>query len=146
MPSPVLLALFGLPIAGALAVPFMPKSDNAVIARIWALLVMLGVLVLSAGIFACFGTTCLDPKLLDLNLPWIASSPITVWWSRTWLRTDPSELCVSGRGAALATAWETASPREPGREGARPREAATGGRGGQSQPPRPQALRCRCRL
>jgi len=73
MSSPLLLTLFGLPVIGALAVPFMPKSENAVIARLWALLVMLGVLAISAGIFFCFGTSCLDPKLLDLNLPWIAS-------------------------------------------------------------------------
>lgn len=67
------MALFCLPLLGALAVPFMPKSEGAVISRMWGMLVMLGVLAISGGIFACFGSAALDPKLLELNIPWIGS-------------------------------------------------------------------------
>jgi NADH-quinone oxidoreductase subunit M len=73
MSSSMLLALFSLPLLGALAVPLMPKSENAVISRMWGMACMLGVLAISAGIFFCYGKICLDPKLVDLNLPWIGS-------------------------------------------------------------------------
>lgn len=71
--SNLILALFCLPILGALAVPLMPKSEGASISRMWGMVVMLAVLALSIGIFAGFGTTAIDPKLLDLNIPWIGS-------------------------------------------------------------------------
>jgi NADH-quinone oxidoreductase subunit M len=69
----LILALFGLPLLGSLAVPFLPASENGKIARIWGMLCMLGVLAMAGGVFAGFGTACLDPKLLDLNLPWVGS-------------------------------------------------------------------------
>ena len=46
-----------------------------------------------------------------------ASSPITVWCSRTWLSTEPSEYLVSSRVAASSTASEIAMPSEPGESG-----------------------------
>ena len=72
MSNPI-LALFCLPILGALAIPFIPGSENATISRMWGMVVMLGVLAISIGIFTCFGTTCLNPNLMDLNIPWIGS-------------------------------------------------------------------------
>ena len=42
-----------------------------------------------------------------------ASSPITVWWRRTWFRTEPSAYFVSSRMAASSTASEMAMPSEP---------------------------------
>lgn len=80
MPSTglLILALFGLPLVGALAVPFLPASENGKIARIWGMLCMLGVLALAGGIFAFFGTPCLPASLLDLNLPWVGSLGINL--------------------------------------------------------------------
>ncbi len=71
--SNLIPALFILPILGALAVPLMPKSQSAVISRMWGMACMLAVLALSLFIFAGFGTPCLNPALLDLNIPWIGS-------------------------------------------------------------------------
>ena len=73
-----ILALFCLPLLGAIAVPFMPKSEGAGIARMWGMVVMLGVLMVAGGLFICFGCSCLDPRLLDLNLPWIGSLGINL--------------------------------------------------------------------
>ena len=42
---------------------------------------------------------------------------MTVWCSRTWLRTLPSEYAVSSRPAASSTASEIAIPRLPGESG-----------------------------
>ena len=47
----------------------------------------------------------------------IASWPITVWWSRTWPSTEPSEYFVSSRVAASSTASLIAIPSEPGLSG-----------------------------
>lgn len=69
----LILALFCLPLAGAVAVPLLPRSENAAIARMWGMLCMLGVLAMAVGIFAGFGTPCLPAQLLDLNLPWVGS-------------------------------------------------------------------------
>ncbi len=71
--SALILALFCLPLVGALAVPLLPASENGTIARMWGMLCMLGVLVMAAGIFAGFGTPCLPASLLDLNIPWVGS-------------------------------------------------------------------------
>jgi len=37
-----------------------------------------------------------------------------VWWSSTWLSTDPSAYFVPGCVTACSTASEMATPREPG--------------------------------
>ena len=76
--SNLILALFCLPILGALAVPLMPKSEGAVISRMWGMACMLAVLALSLFIFAGFGGACLNPALLDLNIPWIGSLGINL--------------------------------------------------------------------
>ena len=47
----------------------------------------------------------------------IASWPMTVWWRRTWLRTEPSAYFVSSRVAASSTASLIAIPSEPGLSG-----------------------------
>lgn len=47
-----------------------------------------------------------------------ASSPITLWWIRTWFRTEPSAyLVVPPLVAAASTASEIAMPRLPGESG-----------------------------
>lgn len=71
--SALILALFCLPLVGAIAVPLLPKSENAAISRLWAMACMLGVLVMAGGIFAGFGTPCLPASMLDLNIPWVGS-------------------------------------------------------------------------
>ena len=48
---------------------------------------------------------------------WIASRPTTLWWSRTWLRTEPRLYFVSSRVAASSTASLIAMPSEPGLSG-----------------------------
>ena len=49
---------------------------------------------------------------------------MTVWWSRTWLSTEPSEYFVSSRVAASSTASLIAMPSEPGRSGVSARTVA----------------------
>ena len=49
------------------------------------------------------------------------SRPITVWWRRTWLSTEPSEYFVSSRVAASSTASLIAIPSEPGESGSEAR-------------------------
>ena len=56
----------------------------------------------------------------------IASWPITVWCSSTWLSTLPSEYAVSSRVAASSTASEIAIPRLPGRVGVLGEDRAPG--------------------
>ena len=53
----------------------------------------------------------------------IASWPMTVWCSRTWLSTEPSEYFVSSRVAASSTASLIAIPSEPGLSGVSARTA-----------------------
>ena len=53
----------------------------------------------------------------------IASSPTTLWWSRTWLRTEPRLYFVSSRVAASSTASLIAMPRDPGLSGCSARTA-----------------------
>lgn len=76
--SLAVMALFCLPLLGALAVPLMPKSEGAVITRMWGLLVTLGVLVLSVAIFSGFGRPGVDPASFALNVPWIAGLGINL--------------------------------------------------------------------
>ncbi len=47
----------------------------------------------------------------------IASWPTTVWWSRTWLSTEPRAYFVSSRVAASSTASLIAIPSDPGLSG-----------------------------
>ena len=69
----------------------------------------------------------------------IASSPITVWCSSTWLSTEPSEYFTAGSLAATSTASEIAMPSEPGLSGcslrmARPESVSVDGDGMQRAP------------
>lgn len=51
------------------------------------------------------------------SICFIHSSPITVWCSKTWLRTLPRQYLVSELVAATSTASEIAMPRLPGLDG-----------------------------
>jgi hypothetical protein len=64
----------------------------------------------------------------------IASSPMTVWCSSTWLSTLPSAYLAAGSGAATSTASLIAMPRLPVESGccpstARPAEVMSDGLG-----------------
>ena len=62
----------------------------------------------------------------------MASWPITVWCSSTWLSTEPSAYFVSSRVAASSTASEIAMPSEPlesGLSARMPRPAFVSGEG-----------------
>jgi len=66
-----ILLLCAIPAAAGILTALVPGKDSGV-PRVMALLSMLGVLALSAGIF--FGYTgAADAKLLDMNLEWIPS-------------------------------------------------------------------------
>src|ERR1700730_10620836 len=52
-----------------------------------------------------------------ISICFLASRPITVWWRRTWLTTEPSEYLASSCVAASSTASEIAMPRLPGESG-----------------------------
>ena len=65
----------------------------------------------------------------------MASRPMTVWWSSTWLSTLPSAYLVWGSLAATSTASEMAMPSEPLESGcwarmARPESVSSAGAGG----------------
>ena len=51
---------------------------------------------------------------------------MTVWWSRTWLTTEPSEYLASSWVAASSTASEIAIPRLPGESGSSAQDPAPG--------------------
>src|SRR2546427_9147552 len=52
-----------------------------------------------------------------ISICFLASWPITVWWRRTWLTTEPSEYLASSCVVASSTASEIAMPRDPGESG-----------------------------
>jgi NADH-quinone oxidoreductase subunit M len=67
----ILLLLCVLPAAGALGVAILTQPDSG-LPRLSALLVMLAVLALTTALFLA-GEGTVDPRMLDLNLPWIPS-------------------------------------------------------------------------
>lgn len=66
-----ILLLLALPVAGSLLVSLVPVKESLV-SRLLSMVTMLVVLGLSIGIFNQFNGS-VDPKILDLNTPWIAS-------------------------------------------------------------------------
>ena len=69
--STTILLLLALPVAGSLLVSLVPGKDS-IVSRMLSMLTMLVVLGLSVGIFRQYDGA-LDPRILDLNIPWISS-------------------------------------------------------------------------
>jgi len=69
--STTILLLLALPVAGSLLVSLVPGKDS-IVSRMLSMVTMLAVLGLSVGIFRQYDGS-VDPRILDLNIPWITS-------------------------------------------------------------------------